>query len=496
MNFNNQSIQFRVQSFIFVAVSIVGMITLFLFYSDSTAGIRTNIYWLVPIIAAMVLAINIGLYWIMNHLIFKPLADLYDQFKRISEGHYDTNIQIRYDDEIGKVLKLIEKVSFSMLQQLKFLEEIPTPVMVIDRDFNIEYINKAGAEISNQKQSQLIGQKCYDLFKTNHCNTENCALYKAMKEDKKCSSYAISKATGTDLHIMYTGVPIKNKDGEVSGALEFVADISSLKNLENYLKRSTDNLLKAMSKLQAGDLTVQVEPEVIGDQIGELFTKFNDVVITFRGLIENLMNLVQITSNASHQIFRNSDEVAAGAEQQSAQSEEVASAIEEMAATVVQTSKNSTQASEFAKEAQFLAESGSKVVEQTIKRMDLIAEVVENSSKIVERLGDSSSRIGEIIEVIDEIADQTNLLALNAAIEAARAGEHGRGFAVVADEVRKLAERTTKATTEIADMIKQIQSETEIAVSSIKKGNIEVEKGASLAYEAGDSLSKILDSSS
>jgi len=132
------------------------------------------------------------------------------------------------------------------------------------------------------------------------------------------------------------------------------------------------------------------------------------------------------------------------------------------------------------------------VVEETVAGMNKIAMVVSQSAEIVRELGNSSDQIGEIIQVIDDIADQTNLLALNAAIEAARAGEQGRGFAVVADEVRKLAERTTKATKEIADMIKKIQKDTGGAVESIEMGTKEVEKGKELANKAGDSLKSII----
>ena len=131
-------------------------------------------------------------------------------------------------------------------------------------------------------------------------------------------------------------------------------------------------------------------------------------------------------------------------------------------------------------------------MDETIRGMERISEVVRKSAETVQELGNSSNQIGEIIQVIDDIADQTNLLALNAAIEAARAGEQGRGFAVVADEVRKLAERTTKATKEIAAMIKKIQKDTVGAVESMQQGTEEVQKGKELARKAGTSLNEII----
>lgn len=176
-----------------------------------------------------------------------------------------------------------------------------------------------------------------------------------------------------------------------------------------------------------------------------------------------------------------------------AQTISVATASEEMAATSTDIARNCTMASQSAQEATSRAEIGSQVVQGTLRVMEQIAALVKNTATTVESLGARSDQIGAIVGTIEDIADQTNLLALNAAIEAARAGEQGRGFAVVADEVRALAERTTRATREISDMIKAIQQETGSAVQSMSVGVGEVERGSQEAARSGEALQSILD---
>ena len=193
-------------------------------------------------------------------------------------------------------------------------------------------------------------------------------------------------------------------------------------------------------------------------------------------------------ASASTEISSSTEEMAAGAQEQSSQASEVATAVEEMTKTLGETNGNIRKVADGAKSAKDSANAGGTVVDDTIKGMKRISDVVNQSASQVKVLGASSEKIGEIVGVINDIADQTNLLALNAAIEAARAGEQGRGFAVVADEVRKLAERTSKATKEIASMIKQIQADTNQAVISMDKGTEEVGKGITLAEQAGQML--------
>lgn len=285
----------------------------------------------------------------------------------------------------------------------------------------------------------------------------------------------------------------KNLLAEKAGVERKVEEaVAASEKARSYLSRSTEKMLVEMDKFANGDLTVHLEAENPHDEIGKLFEGFNTSVENIKYMIRSVNNAIEATASASAQISSSTEEMAAGATQQSAQTEEVAGAVEEMARTILETNRNAGRAADTSKEAGGIAVEGGTVVKATIEKMNRIAEVVARASETVKGLGKSSEQIGEIVQLIEEIADQTNLLALNAAIEAARAGEHGRGFAVVADEVRKLAERTTKATKEISDMIKKIQTETVGAVESINEGTDEVNSGKELANNAGSSLERII----
>lgn len=240
-----------------------------------------------------------------------------------------------------------------------------------------------------------------------------------------------------------------------------------------------------------GDLTKRLD-DTTKDELAEISKYFNLFIEKLRSIIGQIASTSSQVAAASNQLQSTAERIATGAEEVAAQSSTVATAGEEMSATSGDIAQNCQMAAEGAQRASRSANDGAAVVDRTVAVMEQIAAKVQESARTVENLGERSDQIGAIIGTIEDIADQTNLLALNAAIEAARAGEQGRGFAVVADEVRALAERTTRATKEISEMIKAIQRETKDAVSVMEQGVHQVENGTDEATKSGRALQDIL----
>ncbi|WP_243373183.1 methyl-accepting chemotaxis protein [Geotalea sp. SG265] len=257
------------------------------------------------------------------------------------------------------------------------------------------------------------------------------------------------------------------------------------------ISKPLQEVFDTLAGVAAGDLTVRTHI-ASKDEMGMLAGEVNEMADRLSEAMNHVAQTSVQVASAAEQLHCTSEQMATGAEEVAAQAATVATASEEMAATSMEIAQSCHHAADGGKQADDRALTGVEVVKETVAVMGRIAERVKSSAETVSSLGARSDQIGAIVGTIEDIADQTNLLALNAAIEAARAGEQGRGFAVVADEVRALAERTTRATREIGEMIKAIQQETRDAVGAMEEGVKEVEAGTGGAAKSGEALQEIL----
>lgn len=248
-------------------------------------------------------------------------------------------------------------------------------------------------------------------------------------------------------------------------------------------------LLEEMGDLADGDLTVTAT--VADDITAAIADSVNFTIDALRSLVEQINSTTLQVASAAQETQATALHLTDASEHQAHQITEVSTAITQMAASIEQVSNNASQSSEVARQSVSLAVQGNGAVKKAIKGMDTIREQIQETSKRMKRLGESSQQIGEIVELINDIAEQTNILSLNAAIQAAMAGEAGRGFAVVADEVQRLAERSGNATRQIDALVKTIQSDTNEAISSMEQSTAEVVSGARLSQDAGASLEQI-----
>jgi methyl-accepting chemotaxis protein len=331
------------------------------------------------------------------------------------------------------------------------------------KDESTEHMLKEAMPLSQKVQDTFAGLLKYE-------ESQNNARY-----EEALASYARAR-----LFMMIVGVTAL-----VLGILVSVVLTRSITN-------PITSFIDAISRIAEGDLRHRTSDEA-HDELAVLCKQLNAMSDRLQEIISNVASSTVQVASAATQLNSTAEQIATGTEQVAAQSGTIATAGEQMSATSGDIAQNCQMAAEGAKLASEAAVSGARVVDETIAVMNNIAQRVKHSAAAVESLGSRSDQIGEIVGTIEDIADQTNLLALNAAIEAARAGEQGRGFAVVADEVRALAERTTKATREIGEMIKAIQQETRGAVIAMEEGVGEVTKGGEKAASSGKALENILD---
>jgi twitching motility protein PilJ len=263
-----------------------------------------------------------------------------------------------------------------------------------------------------------------------------------------------------------------------------VAETENKRNQEAILR-----LLNEMGDLADGDLTVKAK--VTEDITGAIADSMNYTIDELRNLVNGVNNASQQVNIKTQEAQQISARLLTAAERQSREIEETSAQVLRVAESINEVSKSAEEGAQVARASLSAAEQGSRAVQNSISGMNDIREQIQETSKRIKRLGESSQEIGEIVELITDITEQTNVLALNAAIQAASAGEAGRGFSVVAEEVQRLAERSAEATKQIGAIVKTIQADTQDAVVAMERSTQGVVEGAKLSDAAGQALSEI-----
>ncbi len=288
-------------------------------------------------------------------------------------------------------------------------------------------------------------------------------------------------------------VTSKDELGHMAG--DFNAMIDALQETGGAFAEMSESLRQMVGQVQASANALADTSQQLGsaaNQTGSAVQQVNQAIQNVAQGAQETSKNAQDTNAAVDQLTQVVDGIARGAQDQARQVQGASATATQMASGVEQVAANANQVAAASEQTRAAAEHGAEAVQETVSGMAEIKDVVTRAAEKVEELGSLGEKIGAVVSTIDDIAEQTNLLALNAAIEAARAGEHGKGFAVVADEVRKLAERSGRETKQIAELIQQVQAGTQEAVKAMEQGSSKVEAGSSKAEQAGTALTEIL----
>jgi PAS domain S-box-containing protein len=372
------------------------------------------------------------------------------------------------------------------------LDNIPDCIYFKDMDGRFIRINKGLAELLDlQTPEEAAGKTDFDFYTADMAREAMASEQNFIKAGEPLIGRVeqVIKPSGEARWMLTTKVPIKNKDGKFTGLVGISKDITERKQAEDALEHSLKALLEVVNSISKGDLSRRgVEGD---DTIGRISTAVNKMLDNFSAMLTQVKQMGLLVSTSAVQIHTASDQIAVGAQRQTEEISNISSAVNEMAASMSQVSNIANTSAEAARIALSKAALGNQSAYDTSDAMSQIDSAVQLTAEKMRLLAERSSKISEVIELIDAIARQTNLLSLNAAIEAAHAGEAGLGFSVVAEEIRKLADRTGKATKDVGKIISAIQTETAQALEAMGNGKEKVSEGRRLAEHASQALNDI-----
>ncbi len=385
--------------------------------------------------------------------IIRPVRALRDAAEVIAGGDFRHRAAVLSGDEVGQTAARInlafDKVADRVFWYEALLDSIPLAISVTDPDRSMTFANKALLDLRGLRREQLLGRPCRELG-VSLCGTDQCGVL-ALDRGR---TEADCRFSGLDRDFHVNVSPLHDRGGLRTGQVEVFSDVTEA----NRLKRQAEQALRD-GKLDAANML-----SAVVDAVNALAARLAD----------------------------NVDQAGRGTEHQSQRVGETATAMEEMNATVMEVAKNASHAASTADTARNTATDGAAVVLRAEREIVGLHQKTASLKEDMGRLGQQAESIGHVLGVISDIADQTNLLALNAAIEAARAGEAGRGFAVVADEVRKLAEKTMTATKEVGEAITGIQHGTRRNVDNVDAAVEAIGAAADLSRRSGESLGHIV----